>query len=504
MSQAQLWPQLVSTALVGTQRRSPETINVAPSLVPLASSHPLRTPADVLGTVGALALARRAGASAVGGIVVPAPAPTDRRPLAPAAARERLRHLLNGSADAGFIELWLTLATARGLRVPGRDLAALFRAGRQQERLQPLVVTIAGARGAWLAHERPEWHWVFEAHTSALEIDDETVWLEGALAERVAYLATARRSDPARARELIASVWSQEPPAERAAMIAVLADRLGTDDEAFCEAALDDRRKEVRAAAASLLAAIDGSSYQRRMAERAFACVAEAASGDLVVTPPSECDTSMKRDGIEAKPPANIGERAWWFEQVIASTPLSTWSANQISMPVADGWAPSLRRGWAQAAHRRSNSAWAAALLTDGFGRGPFSEAADRMLAESLYSLLTSAVAVGLGLQILADPTTPDGQVKALLNVCPRPWPRPLASALLTYLRAQVISTNNYVPAYLRDLGNAIVVGLDPQTTNDVAAMAASVHEASPALTSLMETLVATASTRHQILQEFA
>ncbi|HEY2795267.1 MAG TPA: DUF5691 domain-containing protein, partial [Micromonosporaceae bacterium] len=319
-----LWPQLLSTALVGTGRRSPDTVTVPPDVAPFVPAVP-RSEADLLAAAGALTLARRAGIAAEVGIERPVALRGADLPLAPAAARSRLRHLLEGTVEVAMIELWLGLAIERGLGVPGRDLPNLFRLGRAHHRLRTAIVTVAGPRGAWLADQNPDWAWVLTRHVATIDVDDELSWSEGLLPERMAYAATARRRDPARGRDLIASVWAHEPPTERAALLTVLESGLGPDDEPFLESALDDRRKEVRLAAAGLLAALPGSAYAQRMTARARACVARA--GDrIVVTPPVECDAAMKRDGIEPKPPAGTGERAWWFEQIVISAPLSTWS----------------------------------------------------------------------------------------------------------------------------------------------------------------------------------
>ena len=57
------------------------------------------------------------------------------------------------------------------------------------------------------------------------------------------------------------------------------------------------------------------------MAERARACLSPSTVDDWSVTPPAECDPAMRRDGIEPKPPAGTGERAWWLGSCSARTP---------------------------------------------------------------------------------------------------------------------------------------------------------------------------------------
>ncbi len=501
-----LWPQLLSTALVGTQRRAPDTVAVPEQLNALVPV--LRSEADLLSAAGSLTLARRAGVGVVTGVQPLAPAPVDDLPLAPAAARRRLRLLIGTSVDPNLVELWLTLAVERGVGVAGRDLPNLFRIGRAHERLRDAITTVAGARGAWLAAMNGEWSWVVDRRAVMIDVDDEQAWTEGSLADRVAYLATARRRDPARGRELLEAVWAKEPSPERAALLPTLSAGLGLDDEPFLDAALDDRRKEVRIAAQALLATLPGSAYERRMADRARATVA-ASGRKLVVTPPDSCDNAMKRDGVEPKPPHGIGERAWWFEQIVSAAPLSTWEsfgaapAELAAGKVVDDWAPSLHRAWANAAVRAGDTVWAAALLSAGFGSGVKAKVVDAELTTALHRMLPADEAIATALTRLAAVGTTVAQAAAIVDICPRPWTEPLAAALLGFLGKQMRVTNTaYLPYHLGELATAIVVGLRPDAYASVAALARDL--AGTNIHGLAETLVTLAETRYQILQEFA
>ncbi|HEY1485617.1 MAG TPA: DUF5691 domain-containing protein [Micromonosporaceae bacterium] len=508
-----LWPQLVSTALVGTQRRAPSATTIGANVAALVPTRPLRSESDLLVAAGALALARRCGFASIDGVIAPAAAPADERPLTPAAACVRLRHLLAASVDVHLVGLWLALAVERGLRAPARDLPNLFRAGRAHEQLRADITTVAGRRGAWLAAQRSEWQWVLDGRAATIEVTDEAAWLEGTLADRVAYLTTTRRRDPDRGRELLVGVWPAEPPAERAALLSALATGLAVGDEAFCEEALVDRRAEVRAVAADLLAVLPASAYARRVAERAR-CHVRSDRTALVVTPPEHCDAGMKRDGIAPKPPAGIGERAWWFEQVIAVTRPDAWStldrpiADLVAAPVEDGWRPSLHRAWARAAIRHRDGGWAAALLAVGFGHEPGSGPADRALAGRLLALVAPDALIAAATSLVRAATAADAEVAEVLAVCPRPWPPRLAADLLTHLTTRLrASRGAYVPPQLRELATVIISGMPPSSSHriatELAAFAASLGEVAPMFTNLIDTLVTAAVTRHQILGEF-
>jgi hypothetical protein len=507
---AALWPQLVSTALVGTQRRAAATITVPEAMASLASGG-IASDADLLETAGALALARRAGVGVTTDVTSPVPSAADDLPLAPTAAQRRLRLLLGTSVDADLVELWLTLAVERGLGVPGRDLANLFRLGRANERLRDLIAQVAGVRGAWLAAQHKDWVWVGTRRAATIDVDDPAMWTEGAIADRVAYLTTARRRDPAEALSSLTRVWSAEPPAERIAMMAALRVGLGPGDEEFLEAALDDRRKEVRTAAAELLGALPGSAYERRMAARAAALVSRTGK-KLVVTLPEECDAAMKRDGVEPKPRSGTGERAWWFEQIVAAAPMSTWDGldatpgELATLKVADDFGPTLRRAWATAAVRTRDAIWAEAMLAAGFGTGSKASYVDIELATSLHRVLPADQAVDTALARLAMSGTQVAHATAIVDICPRPWPRPLTTALFGFIETELRGArNSYVPYQLRELGQAVVNAAPPgDVAADTAALAASLADLSPHITTLMESLVTLADTRYQILQEFA
>lgn len=427
MTTGTVWPQLMSTALVGTRRR-PAAIT--------ADDSPLGTlvAGGVLGAAAALTVARRAGSVAATGVTPPVPAIDDPRPSVGDTAAARLSRLVDDGTESGLLGEWLRLAAERDYRVPGRFLPALFDLAHRDAVLRPLVVTVGGVRGEWLAAQRPVWQWAKDA---VADVEDEATWHEGTPGERTAYLTALRRRDRRAALDLLTSVWPEERPEERAAFLAVLADGLDPADETFCEAALDDRRKEVRTIAADLLAVLPGAAYGARMASRAAACV--TIGRRLVVTPPVEYDATMARDGIERKPPRGTGERAWWLEQIVARTPPGHWTLSPgelLGRKVGDDWAPTLHRAWARAAVTNRDTGWATALVEAGFGRGRGAAVNDTVLSTSLYELLPAVTALSLATRVLKEGVARENTAHLvhLLEACPRPWPRSLADTVLRYL----------------------------------------------------------------------
>ena len=183
-----------------------------------------------------------------------------------------------------------------------------------------------------------------------------------------------RERDPARARELLAASWKEEEPKDRADFLAVFSRGLSAADEPFLEAALDDRRKEVRRAAAELLARLPQSQLRRRMTERLRLLLALKrgllGAARIEVVLPEACDAAMARDGVEAKPSLpSLGQKAWWLAEMLSILPpghwCEIWSKTPGEIIQAAGkneWKEALLLGWTNAANRHADPDWAEAL----------------------------------------------------------------------------------------------------------------------------------------------
>ena len=328
------WDELASTALVGTDRRPYH--------------------GDLL-LDAAVQVARRRAGQWLREAGEQEPAPVEDRPAVPRRAAERLVRILGGEFDRLLPE-WLATAAATGRRVPPFVLPELLDRGRRDRSIRAHLGVLAGQRGRWLAGLNPAWAYLLEEPTG------ET-WELGSSADRRAYLRHLRSTGPDEARELLESTWERETPDDRAEFVEVLADGLSMADEPFLENALDDRRREVRQQAANLLTRLPGSRLALRMAARARACVAVGAR-EITVEPPTACDKAMERDGVRAKPPRGIGERAWWLQQVVARAPLTLWGepAGLLAMKIPD-WDSDIKAAWVRAAVLQRDPAWARAMF---------------------------------------------------------------------------------------------------------------------------------------------
>ena len=153
-----VWEELVTSALLGTDRRVPARFAGLPAgdlpgaLLDAAALHTVR---------------RRAGLRPGPAAPPPEPAPEDHRLPLPGAARRRLDQLLAGrtapspagrrGAAPDLTELlpqWLALANERGYQAPAAALPALLDAARARTDLRPQALRLAAPRRARAAPSR--------------------------------------------------------------------------------------------------------------------------------------------------------------------------------------------------------------------------------------------------------------------------------------------------------------------------------------------------------------
>ncbi|GAA1597683.1 DUF5691 domain-containing protein [Kribbella hippodromi] len=406
------WDGLVSSALLGTDRRPPHFEELP--------EHVQERLGDG-GLLDAAALAtvyKRAGRKPLAGLTPLAAAPGADRPLPRPVAIRRLAAMLGGFQTSALGE-WLRVADANGWGVPPEQLPALADYARNRAEYRPLVIAAAGRRARWLADLNPEWRFL---HAAVAEGND---WTHGNAVQRRAWLKARRAADPAAGRAELVEVWATESAATRADFLGLFADGLSLADEEFLESALDDRSREVRRVAARLLARLEGSRYGARMIERLHSYVTEA-QGVLAVELPHRLSSSMERDGLDSQNPQGVGKRAWWLQQIISNTPLAAMELRWIRLPVEGCAAEVLQAGWTESAIREAGgdqaARWARELLllkANTGSRGP---------AELLRLLPPAEWARAVdGLRSTVD-------VAELVGGLPVPWPTDLATMILDQL----------------------------------------------------------------------
>ena len=147
------WAELVTTALLGTDRRPlPDAL-----LEASGPAGPARDPAGILLSAAARHRAVAQAAAPLQRCAAPPTAPPPDLPDAPAAAQELLHRLL-AKPLAELVNAWLATAQARSVRAAPEhwsDLAALAASRPDYDRR--LLASALGRPGSWFLDQNPDW-----------------------------------------------------------------------------------------------------------------------------------------------------------------------------------------------------------------------------------------------------------------------------------------------------------------------------------------------------------
>ena len=358
---------------IGTARagRAP-----APPAAPLDALFPQAEAETTLWlSLGALDLWERSGFLPSAGPASPAldPAPPEHLRPCPARAEAILAMLLHGVHPAALQSEWLRLLQRHGGYLPARFLPRMLDTATRQPAQRAQLLPVLGERGQWLAHLHADWTW---ATAGASADEREAAWETGTPEQRLAALCTWRARDPQSARAALEAAWPSEAPEQRAALLPALGVNLGLADEAFLEAVLGDRRKEVRTAAQRLLASLPGSQLGQRMLARLLPLLRVEkpwlGKARLELALPEAYDAAMRRDGIGASAHQGMGEKAGWVVDMLAAVDPNVWCSQFERSPreclvlaESSEFAAVLVRGWALAALRQAERYDAAPEVQD-------------------------------------------------------------------------------------------------------------------------------------------
>lgn len=273
---------------------------------------------SVLRVAGLYAVARRAGQLPERVAPTSAPAPPETRPLITEAHAFLIERALSVRPVLDGV---ISDIAAAGLRLPARLIPELLRMYQGTGVPQHLWDAI-GTAGQWYATEHYRLNHRALRHVTATADDewpDEADFTHGDTAKRLHWVATARRIDPDRARDLVITHWAAEDAESRAQLLEAFATPEHDGDEPFLEAALDDRAAIVRAAAIAVLGARTRSRYLDRMKERAaqvFSVKKSVLGVKIAVNTLPAPDAAAVRDGIDSNQPAGV----------VAATPIAFWS----------------------------------------------------------------------------------------------------------------------------------------------------------------------------------
>ncbi|MGK8491950.1 DUF5691 domain-containing protein [Nocardia asiatica] len=429
---------LTSVALLGTARRAPDLTALAPPIARAAERLP-SDPASRLLEAAALHDLFRRGGVAPATAAAPEPAADDARPMLPRPAAARLARMLR--ERSAFLPEWFDAAAPHDYRAPDALCERLLEHAKINATLREPLLRLAGARGSWLAARHPDWRDLVRQPSRAAEGAMDT-WLFGRPDERRDWLAALRRDDAAAARTTLTAAWPKETGPLKAELLAVLADRLGPQDEPLLETALDDRRADVRRTAAGLLALLPDSAFSLRMRGRANAWLRaehRMLHTHVVLALPETLDAAAQRDGITDR---TVEFAYRWngapdvsaarLRQVVAATPLTHWTGvlgtpqQAVRATIEDRFRQPVFDGWVDAALAQRDSAWARALFEAGV---PTDLAMLRR--RELFALLPlpdrTAHLVRLDGSWLSE-------IEALLPAMGHPWPEALAQHVILLL----------------------------------------------------------------------
>ena len=369
--------QLYSLLQIGTSRAA----GVKPAALPAELEAALPGGGDAEPrlwlSLGAWSLWARAGLRPAQTASAPPPAAAAEtlRPC-PLRAEALLARLLQGGANTVLLQEWLRALKRHGGCLPARFLPNLLASGTRHAELRTDLVDVLGERGRWLSRFDAAWGWAAPAAGAGERLQ---LWETGSFDQRHALLAQWRAEDAGAARDALAQAWAAEAPDSRARLLGCLAIGLGPDDETFLEAALDDRRKEVRMAAQAMLVKLPGSALGQRMQARAEPLLRMKrvllGRNSIEVILPESIDGAAARDGVGASAHPGLGEKAGWLVDLLAATDPRLWSArfelkpgDLLSMASRGDFAHALVRGWSSAALRgaatpQALGAWVHALL---------------------------------------------------------------------------------------------------------------------------------------------
>ena len=408
-------------ALVGTGRARAADVEQAAArlLGPSEASPPWR----LLELAAAVTRVRRATAAAVpAGTAPPVPAPPQHREIR-RASRTALEVAL---AEEPLQAEALTWVADLALALDADAVVRVLELGTAKPGLRAAASRALGARGQWLAAHNSAWSWVGARPDTG---ESAQRWDHATADERLVLLRELRAEDPARGRDLLQRSAATERADVLARMLAQLETGLSAADEPFLEQLLDDKRIQVRRAAAALLVDLPGSALVERATHRAgrYLQVTGRLRKQLAVRPPEQPDDEMTRDAVSVDVLPQLGRSASLLAHDLARVPparlrelLGLDTGRLLSLAAGSDWWPSLRHALLESARRWGDTEVLVALLP----HVPFPQVASGLREDAAVATLVTAELRR------SDQQSVTARAMSCLTSVPPPWGPRTAAAL--------------------------------------------------------------------------
>ncbi len=261
-----------------------------------------------------------------------------------------------------------------GLTLPPILLPTALHTGQRSQALRSILLPVLGPRGRWLAAQNPDWKYAASVLTASDEDSEMRVWQEANHLDRLAFFRRLRASSAGEARELLQASLSELAATERADFVSAMNVNLHADDAHLLDPLLKDRSRDVRFAAARLLACLPDSAHAQRLIGWVAALLVQKRGllgKSWQLDAPQSANPTWGQSAIEATRPQHdpLGERAWWLYQLVRQVPLGWWTAQTgmnpqglVTWAIKSDWSAALIGAWQERVDAKDPE-WVEALL---------------------------------------------------------------------------------------------------------------------------------------------